>query len=405
MFVSFFNRMRVLHVPKLLIGGFVAGLMLFSCSQNPLSVDNRQTLAVAEVAAPIHHFDELPAQWNGSLVVYAHGFVPTLLPLSLPAEYVQFSTLAKSAHFAFATTSYPSNGMCIPEALSDLQDLVAEFRQQYPQTQKVFLIGASMGGLIAAQAAEEHPETFDGVLAMCGVYGSYPVEAGHISDFRIVFDYFFPGVLPGDARSVPLSLMVQWQDLYMPNLMTTFTDPANSEKVRQLLTVTKLPVDKTDPASVVSAMIQVLAMQVFATEDVKSRLGGYPYGNSRKWYCGSDNDRNLNAGVQRFPVDYAAVRAANSHFGTTGRLKMPLVSLHGTGDNLVPITQQRLYRHKIICAHTSALYHGISVQSYGHCRFAEQDLLSAFSLLVTKVTGVAPQMVSSGDPSVCISCK
>ncbi|MBN1758343.1 MAG: alpha/beta fold hydrolase [Chitinispirillaceae bacterium] len=387
-------------------GGIVIILGLFGCSENPIGVEERQPAVVAQVTAPIHMIGQLPARWNGSVVVYAHGFVPAIVPLAIPSEAAQFGELAMSSGFAFATTSYPENGMCIPEALADIVSLVEEFKAEYPQTQKVFLIGASMGGLVAAQAAERHPETFDGVLALCGVYGNYTVESGYIANFRVIFDYFFPGVLPGDAITVDLATMLQWESVYMPNVQAELSNPANTGKIRQLLAVTKLPVNASDPASVANAIIEVLFMQIFATEDVRLRLGGYPYGNRYVRYSGSDNDRALNAGVQRFSADPVALLAAQRLFGTTGRLQIPLVSMHGTGDNLVPIIQQLLYRTKIFLARKSRLYTGIPVNSYGHCQFQEQQILNGFGLLVSKVTGVLPQLTSTGgDGSVCISCK
>ena len=393
-------------IPHLLFGGVVVVLGFSGCSENPMGMVDTQATTVADAAALIHVTQIPPVGWNGNLVVYAHGFTPPIAPLALPKEAAQFGALAMSSGFGFATTSYPENGMCIPEALADLLDLVAEFREEYPQTQKVFLIGASMGGLIAAQAAEKYPEVFDGVLALCGVYGNYTVEAGHIANFRIIFDYFFPGLIPGDALSVDLPTMLQWEGTYVPQVIDALSNPANSDKVRQLLSVTKLPVDASNPASVITAIVEVLSMQVYAVEDVKARLGGYPYGNRFIRYYGSDNDRALNRGVQRIEADPAALIAAQRLFGTTGRLQMPLVSMHGTGDNLVPITQQLLYRTKIFLARKSGLYTGIPVNSFGHCQFEEQQILGAFGLLVAKVTGVMPQLSAvDGDGTVCISCR
>ena len=394
------------YLPTRIFWGVVVTLILFNCAQNPLSVADRQMEKTADAATPIHSM-QVPAEgWNGNLVVYAHGFVPPVAPVALPSEAPRFAAMALSAGFAFATTSYPSNGMCVPEALADLVTLVAECKAAHPQTQKVFLIGASLGGLIAAQAAEKHPETFDGVLAMCGIYGSYVVETGHIENFRVVFDYFFPDLIPGDATSVAMETMLQWQCMYAPQVIAALSNPDNVNKVRQLLAVTKLPVNTADPTSVVEAIMKVLSMHIYATEDVKARLGGNPFGNRFFWYSGSDNDRALNAGVQRFHADPAAFMAANTLFGTTGILQMPLVSLHTTGDPLVTIVQQLLYRVKIMFARKTALYTGIPINGFGHCVFEEQQILNAFGLLVTKVTGVTPQLAaSSADGKLCISCK
>lgn len=389
----------------------VITFFLFSCSQNPLSVDERQPEVSAQVQQPATdgpvHSVRVPPVWNGDLVVYAHGFVPPGAPLDIPAEAQQFGAMAMSAGYAFATTSYPSNGMAIVDGLADLVQLVGQFKVDYPQTGRVFLIGASMGGLIAAQAAERHPETFSGVLAMCGIYGSYIVETAHVANTRVVFDYFFPNMIPGDAVNVPLDVMLQWESTFIPLIAATLSSPLNADKLRQLLAVTKIPVDVSNPPSAIAAVIEVLSMQIFATEDVKARLGGNPFGNRFFWYSGSDNDRALNAGVRRYQADQTAVVAAATLFGTTGNLRMPVVTMHNTGDNLVTIVQQLLYRIKILFARKTSLYTGIPVTGFGHCGFTEQQILTAFGTLVFKVTGTMPQMAPSNASAApfCSSCK
>ena len=388
--------------------GIVVTLFLFSCSQNPLSVADQQSEKVAASSqTPIHQILVPPTGWNGNLVVFAHGFVPPIAPLQLPPEAAQFRAMAMSAGFAFATTSYPTNGMVITEGLADLVNLVAEFKTAYPQTQKVFLIGASMGGLIAAQAAEKHPGTFNGVLAICGVYGSFLVETAHLANFHAIFDYFFPGIIPGDAVTVPMETMLRWQTMYVPQIGAACSNPANSNKVRQLLAVTKLPVNTADPQSIVTSIVTVLSLGIYATEDVKARLGGQPFGNRFFWYFGSDDDRALNAGVKRYQADPAAVIATNTLFGTTGKIQVPVVTLHSTGDHIAPISQQLLYGVKIILARKTALYTGIPVIGFGHCVFDQQQLLAAFGTLVAKVTGVMPRlsMPNQNGTSVCIACK
>jgi hypothetical protein len=58
----------------------------------------------------------IPPNWNGALVVYAHGYVPPQAPLALPIEeltlggtFVPQIFLAQG--FAFATSSYHKNGV------------------------------------------------------------------------------------------------------------------------------------------------------------------------------------------------------------------------------------------------------------------------------------------------------
>src|SRR3954454_2876543 len=47
-----------------------------------------------------------PDNWNGDLILYAHGYVSPYLPLSLPTEANAYVPLFASLGYAFATTSY-----------------------------------------------------------------------------------------------------------------------------------------------------------------------------------------------------------------------------------------------------------------------------------------------------------
>src|SRR5262245_20995517 len=96
----------------------------------------------------------IPPQWNGQLVVYAHGYVAPQQPLALPVgelaidrQFVPDILLARG--FAFATSSYSKNGYAIEQAGHDLNALVDYFNQVAPRAaHKVFMAGASEGGLI-----------------------------------------------------------------------------------------------------------------------------------------------------------------------------------------------------------------------------------------------------------------
>lgn len=382
-------------------------LFLFGCSRNPCYVVNEPdavSTAVPQTGQPLHQM-LVPDNWNGNLVVYAHGFLPTIVPLQIPPESEWFSAMATSAGFAFATTSYPSNGMAVVEGLADLVDLVEEFKTAHSETRKVLLIAVSMGGLIAAQAAERYPETFDGVLAMCGIYGSFIAEVNHIGTFRVIFDYFFPDLLPGNAVTVPEEMMYEWETVYVPQVAAALMNPSNEDLVRQLLSVTRIPVEEGNSEAMIGTIISTLSMHTFTTEDVVNRIGGNPFGNRFMRYYGSDDDRALNAGVERFRADPSALWEVSRKFSTTGKILMPVITMHAHGDNIVPIRQQCLYRIKVMFARKTALYTGIPVQGYGHCTFSQQQMNDAFSRLVTTVIGVTPQLSMEGAAATCKFCR
>ena len=79
----------------------------------------------------------IPPEWNGQLVMYAHGYVPPQFDLALPVSELTVdgafipSTLI-AQHFAFATTSFHKNGVAIKQGAEDLNKLLREFKSLVP---------------------------------------------------------------------------------------------------------------------------------------------------------------------------------------------------------------------------------------------------------------------------------
>src|SRR5439155_4586585 len=82
-------------------------------------------------------------EWNGRLVIYAHGFVPPQAPLQLPIDELTLPdpapegtfvpNLFLSRGFAFATTSFRKNGVAIEQGAEDLNKLLEYFKSVAPR--------------------------------------------------------------------------------------------------------------------------------------------------------------------------------------------------------------------------------------------------------------------------------
>ena len=73
------------------------------------------------------------------------------------------------------------------------------------------------------------------------------------------------------------------------------------------------------------------------------------------------------------------------------------MSLHTTGDPIIPFWQQTLYQLKALAA--SAPFVGFPVSRYGHCTFTENEVLAGFSLLVLETTGTNLAVPASVFPN------
>jgi pimeloyl-ACP methyl ester carboxylesterase len=329
--------------------------------------------------------------WNGDLVLYAHGYTPTEAPLGLPGEAERFGAPLRALGYAFATTSYRVNGLAVLPAQEDLLDLVRIFTSNYGTPRQVFLVGASEGGLITALSVERHPDVYDGGLAICGPIGSFRDQVRTFGDFRVVFDAFFPGLIPGPPLQVPEDVRARWPSIYQSRIVPLLHDPASRAKLLEIFAVTGAPFDPARPETIETTLRGVLGYAVAASGDAAAWMDGLPFDNTGRTYRGAQDDAWLNETVQRFAPNPTA-EAALQAYETSGRLEVPLVALHTTGDEIVPFFQMEQYAEKADRS-SPGQFHSIPIERYGHCNLTQEEILKAFAEMV----GAADQQLAALD--------
>jgi pimeloyl-ACP methyl ester carboxylesterase len=331
--------------------------------------------------------------WNGDLVVFAHGYVAPAdgLP-QIPWDQLQLPDgtsipgLVMGLGFAFATTSYSDDGLAIVEGVQDVTNLVAAFAKgPRGSPDHVYLVGASEGGLVTTLAVEQSPLVFSGGVATCGPVGDFRKQVNYWGDFRVLFDFYFPGLMPGTVTSVPTVSQEQWELVYAPQIAAALA--AKPALLDKLLRVSRAPFDPAKPQTKLQTALGILWYSAFATMDAQAKLGGQPFDNSRRIYTGSGNDFLLNLLIERYHADPAALAAIEGDYQTTGRLEAPLVTLHTTGDPIVPYWHEPLYSLKALLGGSGLLHVNLPVPRYGHCSFKAEEALVALGLLVLKVEG------------------
>jgi hypothetical protein len=335
-----------------------------------------------------------PAAWNGDAVIWAHGYVGVHEPLAVPDDAIggtPVAAIVTSLGYAYATTSYRRNGLAADVAVQDLEEL-AGILDALASPRYTLLVGASEGGLSTALALEKPATAFDGGLAACGPVGSFRGQINWFGDFRAVFDVLFPGVLPGNATTVPQFVRDQWESTWTPAILAALA--ANPARTKELLSVTNVPTDAADPTTVAQSVIGILWYNVFGADDAVARLGGSPFDNRLRWYRGSSNDFLLNLRVRRYAASPAALAALGA-FETSGRLRRPTQALHTTGDPIIPYWQQPLYQGKVLLAGSGLRLIALPAKRWGHCSFTVEEALVSFALLVLRVTG--GNLIASAD--------
>jgi uncharacterized repeat protein (TIGR01451 family) len=321
-------------------------------------------------------------------------------PIEIPEDQlvlgdVSVPEIITSLGYAFAMSSYSTNGLAMREGVADLVDVVDIFTATHGVPAHIYLAGPSEGGIITALAIEKHPDLFEGGVAACGPVGGLPAQVNYMGDFRVVFDYYFPDLLPGEAISIPQSLIDDWDEHYATVIYPEISKPTSAYSLTQLLNVTGAALDPTDPASVYTTTEGLLWYSVFATNDAKEKLGGQPFDNQGRPYGGSDDDAALNASVARYAADPVALDAMEADYQTFGDLRRPLVTVHTTGDHIIPYKHERLYSDKIEAAGRKALHWHLPVDRYGHCTFVPEEVVAAFTKMVEMVEKQAPDLSTS----------
>lgn len=349
-------------------------------------------------------------------IVFAHGYVPVGAPagtawlqLKLP-DGSTIPELVNGLGYGFAASEYSKNGLAIKEGIQDTVAL-AQYLRGSLGARKIYLVGASEGGLITTLIMEGSSEFMDGLdnpfsgaVSACGPNGDFRLQINYFGDFRVLFDYFFHSVFPGSKWNplppyspvnVPPDVTLDWLrplfggiSKYQGLVAATISNPANAGKVAELMRTAKAAVDPANPATAVTTALSALNYDIVGTKNATETLKVQPYTNRGVWYYGSSNDLKLNLGVERIHSDRTAINAALAPYQTTGKLTRPLVTIHTTLDQEVPAWQQFLYRVKVWNSGSSALYNGIPIPRYGHCAFKPEELVFAFYLMVFKTTGL-----------------
>jgi pimeloyl-ACP methyl ester carboxylesterase len=336
---------------------------------------------------------EVPQNWNGDLVLYAHGFRGTGLELTVSNPRIRAYLVANG--YAWAATSYSKNGYDVRQGVKDTHALGARFNGLVGRPLRTYITGHSMGGHITGVAIEQYPNAYAGAMPMCGVMGD-----------NELFDYFLDFNLVAQALAgVPAQFPfpADYQTAVVPGVKAAL-GPAypfvlNSEGVK-LRGVLQNISGGPRPGFDVSFMSwgNFLFTVGVTGGDIGVAPGNVQDNRDTVYQIDSDpalsaDEVALNAAVLRVTQDPQG-RHPNglANIPTiSGRLPIPVVSLHTIGDLFVPFSMEQLYARRVAAQGASQLLVSRVYRDHGHCGFAVQEEEAAFAGLVGWVTaGVKP---------------
>src|SRR5271169_1222017 len=129
---------------------------------------------------------DVPAPWNGVLLLYSHGYNGG--GNGNPAYDVGDGSTGAyllNAGYALAGSSYATTGWAVHEALPDQIATLDVFESLFGTPTQTIAWGHSMGGIITAGLVQQYPDRFAAGLPMCGVV------AGGVGFFNEMLDAAF----------------------------------------------------------------------------------------------------------------------------------------------------------------------------------------------------------------------
>jgi pimeloyl-ACP methyl ester carboxylesterase len=326
-----------------------------------------------------------PTIWNGGLVVYAHGFVSPDETIAIPPDAELAITLLTSQGFAVAVSSFSENGWAVKDGTQRTHQLLGIFQSEFGTPNRVYAAGGSMGGLIAIRLVETYPWEFAGLLPVCAVAGGLRPELEYFANVRVLFDLFYPGVLPGSLVDVPAELDVTTQ-IINPARAAMIAD---SDGAFAIASITQTPVPFANPQELIQSIVTAL-VGAAGYPSVLALTHGQPFfDNTDTVYTGAllpETLQWINANVQRFSASPAGLNYVEHNYTPTGDLHIPALTLRTFRDPLVPGFHQAAYGAAVAAAGNSDLLVQRSVagaaNGYGHCTFTPQELATAFAQLV-----------------------
>jgi hypothetical protein len=358
---------------------------------------------------------EVPLAWNGELVVYAHGYRGTGRVVfvdnpSLRAHYV-------ARGFAWAASSYQTNGYDVGQGVKDSHALIALFATvTQNKARAVYMTGASMGGHVTAVAIEHFRGSFVGAMPYCGVLGDTEL-----------FDYFLDAnvtaaALAGAPVTFPLAPPPDFAATYtalvrseLPALGTGFVRPGTPPVLTPLGQQWSAAVERRsggDRPGFDSAFAFWNSIGSLAPlNDLPFLFGLYPgltggtigiapgnvtdnrftiYQLDDRWWLTRD-ERRLNRDVLRVSATASASHDLTGIPRVDGTPGIPVLSLHDIGDLFVPLSMEQVYAARAWWHGQSHRFVSRAIRGVGHCDFTAPELVRGFDDLVSWVrTGHRP---------------
>ena len=318
-------------------------------------------------SAGAYYWLVMPPEWNGTLVVHAHGGPELGTPKrERAAEDATRWAIWSRAGYAYAGSGFRQGGVAVRSAAEDTDRVRALFIAQWGQPKYTVLHGQSWGASVAARTAEifippdnsvnpvnlvnTNKTAYDAVLLTSGVLGGGSQSYNFRLDLRVVYQAICNNHPKPDESAYPL-----WQGLPINNTLTrvelaarvdactgvrhkpTDRSAAQQRNLTTIVDVIRIPE---------SSLLGHMNWATWHFQDIVfNRLNGRnPFGNDKVRYRGSADDGALNTNVARYTADRAAMADFSADTDPQGRIPVPVLTMHGINDAVAFVELESTFR-------------------------------------------------------------
>jgi hypothetical protein len=375
---------------------------------------------------------DVPANWStasGVLILYTHGYHPTIAPGNPPVDAPDPTTMQAllDRGYALVGSSYAGPGWAMASAVDDQFGALAAIEATIGKPRRVLGFGTSMGGLVSALEDERANGRLDGVLTTCGLVAG----AVDLNNYQLDAEYTIRELLMNN-QSLPLvhfASMQQAQDTAQ-QLIAAAQAAQQTPRGRARLALAMaflhtptwasgqlMPAGRDFEAqeqqqfATVSSQLFFMEVGRFDIETAAHGNGGWNLGvNYERVFhqlgdthpetlatgrevealyraAGLNLDQDLDALTAHatIPPDPNAVATLRQTSQPTGRLTVPELDIHTISDQLVPVEQERDYRRDVERNGSARLLRQAFVQRQGHCNFTPGELIASVEALLQRV--------------------
>jgi hypothetical protein len=335
----------------LLLTGCAAGPRLSSeaapkASPCPPELPAGATCLSGVDSAGAHYLIAKPAQWNGHLVMHAHGGPLLGAPTAARAmEDLKRWAIMVKAGYAWAGSTFRQGGVEVRAAAEDTERLRRIFLEHVGSPKRTILHGQSWGAGVAAKGAEMFTAQtmgrppYDAVLLTSGVLGGGTRSYDFRTDLRVVYQHLCKNHprpteapyalnlgLPAGATMTSADLAARVNECLALDKPAAQRTPEQQARIDTITKVIKIPAGSIQGH---------LNWGTFHFQDITAKRtgGASPFGNTGVVYAGSSDDAALNAGVLRYAADAAAYRRLAADTDPTGKIPVPVLTTKWITDN------------------------------------------------------------------------